>query len=238
MREREAAWRDAAAPVLRELGIDIDDVPAAVWPRTVLRTRPPTSSRTQAAGRQLSLRPAVARTAAARPRDGVRRCFRRRRPSTKRAGSKRMASMRSSRRVSRPAGIAGMFLSDDLTTQVGTFALMPQIVKAVHVPVIAAGGIADARASRRRWRWRRGVQSARPTCCVPEATTARPSGGASERRRASHRGDQSLHRPPGARHREPHHPGAGADEPDGPAVPASDGHHTSSSSGSGEAGPR
>ncbi len=37
-----------------------------------------------------------------------------------------------------------MFLSDDLTTQVGTFALVRQIVNAVRVPVIAAGGIADA----------------------------------------------------------------------------------------------
>jgi nitronate monooxygenase len=41
-------------------------------------------------------------------------------------------------------GHRGMFLSDDLTTQVGTFALVPQIVRAVGVPVIAAGGIADA----------------------------------------------------------------------------------------------
>jgi nitronate monooxygenase len=41
-------------------------------------------------------------------------------------------------------GHRGMFLTDDLTTQVGTLALLPQIVKAVRVPVIAAGGIADA----------------------------------------------------------------------------------------------
>ena len=41
-------------------------------------------------------------------------------------------------------GHRGMFLSSDLTTQVGTFALVPQVVKAVRVPVIAAGGIADA----------------------------------------------------------------------------------------------
>ena len=41
-------------------------------------------------------------------------------------------------------GHRGMFLSDDLTAQVGTFALLPQIVKAVKLPVIAAGGIADA----------------------------------------------------------------------------------------------
>lgn len=39
-------------------------------------------------------------------------------------------------------GHRGMFLSEDLTTQIGTFALVPQIVKAVNVPVIAAGGIA------------------------------------------------------------------------------------------------
>ncbi len=42
-------------------------------------------------------------------------------------------------------GHRGMFLTDDLTTQVGTFAFLPQVVRAVRVPVIAAGGIADAR---------------------------------------------------------------------------------------------
>jgi nitronate monooxygenase len=41
-------------------------------------------------------------------------------------------------------GHRGMFLSDDPTTQVGTLALLPQIIRAVRVPVIAAGGIADA----------------------------------------------------------------------------------------------
>jgi nitronate monooxygenase len=42
-------------------------------------------------------------------------------------------------------GHRGMFLSDDVSTQIGTLALVPQIVSAVRVPVIAAGGIADAR---------------------------------------------------------------------------------------------
>lgn len=41
-------------------------------------------------------------------------------------------------------GHRGLFLTDDLSTQMGTFALLPQIVRAVDVPVIAAGGIADA----------------------------------------------------------------------------------------------
>ena len=40
-------------------------------------------------------------------------------------------------------GHRGHFLSDDLAMQLGTFALVPQIVNAVKVPVIAAGGIAD-----------------------------------------------------------------------------------------------
>ena len=42
-------------------------------------------------------------------------------------------------------GHRGMFLSDDLNGQMGTLALLPQVVKAVRLPVIAAGGIADAR---------------------------------------------------------------------------------------------
>ncbi len=39
----------------------------------------------------------------------------------------------------------GMFLTDDIATQPGTLALVPQVVDAVSVPVVAAGGIADGR---------------------------------------------------------------------------------------------
>ncbi len=42
-------------------------------------------------------------------------------------------------------GHRAMFLTSDLTTQLGTFALVPQIVAAVRRPVVAAGGIADER---------------------------------------------------------------------------------------------
>lgn len=42
-------------------------------------------------------------------------------------------------------GHRGIFLGADLSTQLGTFALLPQIVRAVKLPVIAAGGIADAK---------------------------------------------------------------------------------------------
>ena len=41
-------------------------------------------------------------------------------------------------------GHRGHFLSHDLTAQMGTLALVPQIVRAIDKPVIAAGGIADA----------------------------------------------------------------------------------------------
>ena len=49
-------------------------------------------------------------------------------------------------------GHRGMFLTDDIATQPGTFALVPQVVDAVKVPVIAAGGIADGRGIARRFR--------------------------------------------------------------------------------------
>ena len=42
-------------------------------------------------------------------------------------------------------GHRGMFLTDRISEQPGTFALVPQVADAVKVPVIAAGGIADGR---------------------------------------------------------------------------------------------
>jgi len=42
-------------------------------------------------------------------------------------------------------GHRAMFLHDDVASQVGTFALLPQVVDAVRVPVIASGAISDAR---------------------------------------------------------------------------------------------
>ncbi len=42
-------------------------------------------------------------------------------------------------------GHRGMFLTENVSSQAGTFALIPQVADAVTVPVIATGGIADGR---------------------------------------------------------------------------------------------
>jgi nitronate monooxygenase len=69
-------------------------------------------------------------------------------------------------------GHRGMFLSDDLTTQVGTLALVPQVVSAVKAPVIAAGGIADARGVKAALALgAAGVQVGTAYLLCPEATT-------------------------------------------------------------------
>lgn len=70
-------------------------------------------------------------------------------------------------------GHRGLFLGDDLTTQVGLFALLPQVVRAVDVPVIAAGGIADARGvAAARALGAAGVQVGTAYLLCPEATTS------------------------------------------------------------------
>jgi nitronate monooxygenase len=70
-------------------------------------------------------------------------------------------------------GHRGMFLSDDISTQVGAFALLPQIVRTVKVPVIAAGGIADANAVRVALDLgAAGVQVGTAYMLCPEATTS------------------------------------------------------------------
>jgi nitronate monooxygenase len=70
-------------------------------------------------------------------------------------------------------GHRGMFLSEDLNTQVGTFALVPQIVQAVKIPVIAAGGIADAKGVAAAIALgAAGVQVGTAYMLCPEATTS------------------------------------------------------------------
>lgn len=70
-------------------------------------------------------------------------------------------------------GHRGIFLSEDLSTQIGTFALVPQIAAAVKIPVIAAGGIANARGVAAAMRLgAAGVQIGTSYLLCPEATTS------------------------------------------------------------------
>jgi nitronate monooxygenase len=142
--EREAAWRAALAPYYRELGLDAASVPAGPG-------RAPFSP--EAADVLAEVKPAVVSFHfGLPPADLLQR--------VRSWGSKIIASATTvdealwleARGVDaviaqglEAGGHRGIFLSDDLTTQVGSFALLPQIVKAVKCPVIAAGGIADAK---------------------------------------------------------------------------------------------
>lgn len=70
-------------------------------------------------------------------------------------------------------GHRGIFLSEDLSTQMGTFALLPQVVRAVRVPVVAAGGIADTAGVRAALALgAAGVQVGTAYLLCPEATTS------------------------------------------------------------------
>ncbi|UCA12346.1 NAD(P)H-dependent flavin oxidoreductase [Aeromonas enteropelogenes] len=70
-------------------------------------------------------------------------------------------------------GHRGHFLSDDLDLQQGTFTLLPQIVEAVDLPVIAAGGIVDGKGIRAVLALgASAVQMGTAFLCSQEATTS------------------------------------------------------------------
>jgi hypothetical protein len=106
-------------------------------------------------------------------------------------------------------GHRGMFLSADLTTQIGTFALLPQLVRALRVPVIAAGGIADAQGVAAARAGRRGRAGRHRVPAVSGGDhAARASRRAREPARDAHRAHRSVQRAPGAQHRQPLDPRA------------------------------
>ena len=70
-------------------------------------------------------------------------------------------------------GHRGMFLSEDLSTQMGTLALLPQMVRALKLPVIAAGGIVSAPGIQAaRALGAAGVQMGTAYLCSDEAQTS------------------------------------------------------------------
>nr|HET7859483.1 nitronate monooxygenase [Caldimonas sp.] len=139
---REAAWRSALAPYYAEFGLDISAVPAlparypfdATSAELVEELRPPVVSfhyglpdepllgRVRATGARILASATTVDEALWLERRGVAAVI----AQGLEAGGHR-----------------GHFLSADLSRQCGTFALVPQLVRALNVPVIAAGGIAD-----------------------------------------------------------------------------------------------
>jgi nitronate monooxygenase len=140
---REARWRDVLAPYYRELGID----PQAIQPA------PGRAPFDHAAADVLAqFKPPVVSFHFGLPSKELLDRVRQWRPaiisSATTVDEARWLEAQGVDAVIaqgvEAGGHRGMFLTDDLTTQAGTFALVPQIVRAVSVPVIAAGGIADA----------------------------------------------------------------------------------------------
>ncbi|CAG1008854.1 nitronate monooxygenase [Burkholderiales bacterium] len=169
---REAAWRAALAPYYRALGIDADGIPAA----------PGRNPFDAAAADLLSeFRPAVVSFHFGLPSADL--------LARTRAWGPKILSSATTVDEARwleangvdvviaqgleAGGHRGMFLSDDLSSQVGTFALLPQIVRAVKVPVVAAGAIADARGVAAAMALgAAGVQVGTAYLLCPEATTS------------------------------------------------------------------
>jgi nitronate monooxygenase len=140
---REAAWRAKLAPYYREFGVEADAAPAAPG-------RAPFNA--EAADALEPFKPAVVSFHFGLPPDDLL-------ARVRGWGSKILVTATTvdeARWLERcgvdaiiaqgleAGGHRGSFLTEDLTLQVGTLALVPQIVRAVRVPVIAAGGIADA----------------------------------------------------------------------------------------------
>jgi nitronate monooxygenase len=142
--QREAAWRAALTPYYREFGIDATGIPAGAG-------RAPFSA--AAADVLAAFRPRVVSFHFGLPSAAL--------LARVRAWQAKVIASATTVDEARwleaqgvdaivaqgveAGGHRGNFLTDDLTTQVGTLALVPQVARAVRVPVIAAGGIADAR---------------------------------------------------------------------------------------------
>jgi len=140
---REAAWRDRLRPYYDELGLDVNHVPAGPG-------RAPFTREIADALAEFEP-PVVSFHFGLPPADLVER--------VRAWGAKVLSSATTvdearwleARGVDaivaqglEAGGHRGHFLSDDLSGQLETSSLLRQIVKAVHVPVIAAGGIVDA----------------------------------------------------------------------------------------------
>ena len=171
---REAAWRKALAPYYAEFGIDAANIPAGAG-------RNPFSD----AGADVleAFRPPVVSFHFGLPSEDLL-------ARVRGWGAKVLSSATTVEEAQwlaargvdaviaqglEAGGHRGHFLSHDLSRQVGTFALLPQVLKAVKVPVIAAGGIVDAASARAAMALgAAGVQVGTSYLLCPEATITAP----------------------------------------------------------------
>jgi nitronate monooxygenase len=167
----EAAWRDALAPYYAEFGIDASSVSAGPG-------RLPFSA--EAADVLEPFAPAVVSFHFGLPAPALL-------DRVRRWGSKIVSSATTVEEARwleaqgvdaviaqglEAGGHRGMFLTEDLVTQLGTLALLPQVVRAVKLPVIAAGGIADAAGVRAAFALgAAGVQVGTAYLLCPQAST-------------------------------------------------------------------
>jgi nitronate monooxygenase len=170
--EREAAWRLALAPYYAELGID----PASI---ATGPGRQPFSA--EMADLLDEFRPAVVSFHFGLPEASLL-------ARVKAGGAKVLSSATTVEEALwlqdhgadaiiaqglEAGGHRGHFLDPDLSRQLGTFALLPQLVRAVQVPVIAAGGVVDAAGVRAAMALgAAGVQVGTAYLCCDEATTS------------------------------------------------------------------
>jgi nitronate monooxygenase len=169
---RETAWLERLAPYYRELGVEMPTPPLKA---TIYRFTDSTCGVVEA------LRPEVVSFHFGLPAPELL-------ARVKRAGCKIICSATSRSEAlflaergvdaiiaqgAEAGGHRGMFLETDVATQIGTFALVQQIVEAVKVPVIAAGGIGDGHGIASALALgASGVQIGTAYLCTPEATTS------------------------------------------------------------------
>lgn len=169
---REAAWRAALAPFCAEVGIDVNAAPAGAG-------RQPFSA--ALADLIEPLRPPIVSFHFGLPEPALL-------ARVKAWGARVLSSATTLEEALwlqdrgadaviaqglEAGGHRGHFLSDDLTRQSGLFALLPQLKAALRVPVIAAGGIADAAGVRAAMTLGAdGVQVGTAFLCSDEALTS------------------------------------------------------------------
>jgi len=170
--QRVAAWRAVLAPYFTELGIDPALIPAAP-------ARTPFNS--EVAEVLEEFKPPVVSFHFGLPSDEllgrVRRFGAKILSSATTVDEARWLEARGVDAVIaqglEAGGHRGIFLSEDLNSQVGSLALVPQIVRAVKVPVIAAGGIATREGVEAALTLgAAGVQIGTAYLLCPEATTS------------------------------------------------------------------